>query len=115
MRYGRRDPHDDPPRGKPRSRAPARVATLGQIHTAPHWFWVHCEGLDCGHRAAMAIAPLVIRWGPDTSSDKLRRCARCTVCGHKGATLRHPSWQDAQVGWQPFPVERVADVGGGRR
>jgi hypothetical protein len=24
-------------------------------------------------------------WG-----DMLRRCARCTVCGHKGATLQHP-------------------------
>jgi hypothetical protein len=25
----------------------------------------------------------VIRWGPNTSSDKLRQCARCTACGHK--------------------------------
>lgn len=103
----RRDPHDDPPRRPPRTRAPERVATLGEIHTAPHWFWLYCEGQDCGHCAPMAIAPFVIRWGPNESSDRLRRCARCTVCGRKGATLRHPSWYDSQVGWQPFPVRQM--------
>src|SRR5215831_21283595 len=107
MRYGRRDPHDDPPRRPTRTRAPAQAATLGEINTPPHWFWVCCEGSDCGHHAPMAITPLVIRWGPNTSSDKLRRSARCTVCGRKGATLKHPSWHDEQVGWQPFPVARL--------
>jgi hypothetical protein len=33
----------------------------------------------------MACAVRVIRWGPDASSDKLSRCARCTACGHEGA------------------------------
>jgi len=56
-------------------------------------------------QAPMALAPLIIRWGPDTSSDKLRQCARCTACGHKGATLQHPGWIENGVGWQPFPVE----------
>jgi hypothetical protein len=37
----------------------------------------------------MAIAPLIIRWGPEASSDVLRRCARC---GSRGATLQHPSY-----------------------
>jgi len=70
------------------------------------WVWVYCEGRGCGHYAPMAVAPLVIRWGPETSSDKLRRCARCTACG-KGATLRRASWADASIGWQPFPAEQM--------
>jgi hypothetical protein len=56
----------------------------------------------------MAIAPFVIRWGPDASSDMLRRSARCQKCGHKGATLSHPSWIENGVGWLPFPVEEVS-------
>ena len=40
----------------------------------------------------MACTVPVIRWVPNTSSDKLCRCARCTACGHKGATLQHPGW-----------------------
>jgi hypothetical protein len=61
----------------------------------------------CGHSAPMAIAPLIIRSGGNTSSDRLRRCARCTVCGHKGATLQHPGWIENGVGWQPFPVREM--------
>ena len=34
----------------------------------------------------------MIRWGADASSDKLRQRARCTACGHKGATIQHPGW-----------------------
>jgi hypothetical protein len=52
----------------------------------------------------MAFAPLIIRWGPDASSDVLRRNARCTRCGRKGAMLTHPSWISEDVGEQPFPV-----------
>ena len=32
----------------------------------------HPDGCACS--APMALAPLVIRWGPDVSYDKLRRC-----------------------------------------
>jgi hypothetical protein len=32
----------------------------------------------------MALTPFIIRWGPDTSSDRLRACARCGQCGHSG-------------------------------
>ncbi len=48
-----------------------------------------CE--KCQHHAPLACAVAVIRWGPNTSSDKLRRCARCTACGNKGATIQHPA------------------------
>lgn len=46
--------------------------------------------------------------GPNTSSDKLRRCARCTACGRKGATIQHPGWGGNDVGFLPFPVEKLA-------
>jgi hypothetical protein len=59
----------------------------------------------------MAVTPLIIRWGPDTSSDKLRQSARCTACGSKGATIQHPGWGGAQVGFLPFPVGETGTVG----
>jgi hypothetical protein len=88
-------------------RAPTPVATLGDLHRPPGWLWVHCTRFDpiCQHKAPLAIAPLIIRWGANASSDKLRRCARCTKCGHKGATLQTPSWYSNIVGHQPFPSE----------
>jgi hypothetical protein len=83
------------------------VPTLGQLHRPPGWVWFYCTRYHplCQHRAPMALAPLIIRWGPDASSDMLRRCARCTVCGHKGATLQGPGWKNGHVEWEPFPVE----------
>jgi hypothetical protein len=50
----------------------------------------------------MAFVPLIIRWGPETSSDRLRHAARCSRCGGKGAMLMHPSYVDRIVGFQPF-------------
>ncbi len=55
-------------------------------------------GLNPTRHAFRACAVLVIRWGPDTSSDKLRQCARCTACGNKGATIQHPGWGGADIG-----------------
>ncbi len=57
--------------------------------------------------ALLACAVPVIRSGVNTSSDKLRQCALCTTCGRKGATLQHPGWAGAEVGFLPFPVYRV--------
>jgi hypothetical protein len=82
-------------------------ATLGEIHRPPGWVWVYCAAYNpyCGHRAPMALAPLIIRWGPDASSHLLRHNARCGVCGHRGATLKHPGWKNGHVEWEPFPVD----------
>ena len=52
-------------------------------------------------RRAGCLAPFVIRWGPDASSDVLRERLKCAKCGKKGATLKHPSWYE--WGWQPWP------------
>jgi hypothetical protein len=78
--------------------------TLEQLRRGTPWCWVVCE--HCLHRRAVAFVPLIIRWGPDASSDMLRRSARCTKCGRKGAVLQHPSWAGMDLGWEPFPVSR---------
>jgi hypothetical protein len=46
--------------------------------------------------------------GSRHSSDKLRRCARCTACGAKGATLQQPGWMGEQIGLRRFPFP-IAD------
>ena len=79
--------------------------TLGDLQRATPWVWVYCA--KCPHHSPMACAVAVIRWGAETSSDKLRRCAKCTKCGHKGATIQHPGWGGAHIGFLPFPVHKL--------
>jgi hypothetical protein len=98
-----RDPHDDPPRRRvPDPATPD--ATLGQLHRSQCWWWIYCGSGTCSHCAPIALAPFVIRWGADASSDVLRRAGRCMVCGHKGATLRFPTWRNHNDGVAPFPA-----------
>jgi len=87
------------------------VPTLGALLHQPYWCWLRCDA--CGHRVAVALVPFIIRWGADASSDVLRRNARCSVCGRRGATLQHPSWCDATVGWEAFPVAYRRVIGSG--
>jgi len=86
---------------------PPPVPTLGEIRENTPWLWLNCPA--CRHYRPIALAPLIIRWGPDVSSDVLRRSARCTSCGHKGATLTHPSWAGLNVGFAPFPVDSTSE------
>ena len=78
--------------------------TLEQLHRASPWWRLVCE--NCLNSRPVALVPFIIRWGPDTSSDVLRASARCTRCGRKRASLQHPSWAGADVGFEPFPVDR---------
>jgi hypothetical protein len=39
-----------------------------------------------------------------SSSDVLRRSARCSRCGHKDTSTIMPSYVDPIVGFAPFPV-----------
>ena len=102
-------PETAPPRVAPA--APGPVPTLGALQRRDcKWVWAHCDpirdALPCGHMAPLALAPFVIRWGPDVSSDVLRRNLRCTVCHGRGATIQHPSWVCNEFGWQPFPLSQ---------
>ena len=90
-------------------RSPKAQTTLGDLHRATPWLWLHCEKYQ--HYAPLVCAVPVIRWGAQTSSDKLRQCARCTACGNKGATIQHPGWGGTDVGFLPFPTKRRFTAG----
>jgi hypothetical protein len=92
--WSSRKTHKSPPGPRP---------TLGNLQRATPWVWMHCD--RCQHKAPFACAVAVIRWGPDTTSDKLRQCASCTGCGQKGAVIQHPSWGGDGLGFLPFPVD----------
>jgi hypothetical protein len=72
---------------------------MAQIRRNWCWVWVHCRSPHCRHTAALALAPLIIRWGEEASSDLINQCARCMACGHKGATVQVPSWDIGIDGW----------------
>ncbi len=86
------------------------IMTLGDMQRGTPWVWLCCEQRDCLHKAPMALAPAVIRWGPDTSSNVLRERARCTGCGHLGdARTLHPSWVGSGEGFAAFPVAALEE------
>lgn len=85
---------------------PPPIPTLEQLQKDEDWLWVYCTSFTCTHHKAMKLAPLIERWGPNTSSDRLRQSGRCTKCGHKGATLRAPSWINSLVGVQKYPGDQ---------
>ena len=83
-----------------------RPCTLAEMRKSAPWLWVYCARYN--HGTPMTLAQFIIRWGPEASSDLLRKNARCIKCGHKGATLSHPGWGGSQTGFLPFPVPKVA-------
>jgi hypothetical protein len=92
-----------------RRQPPLRLTVAEKLDAC--WCWVNCGApLKCGHRAAVAIAPFVIRWGPDAWPEMLRRHGRCSKCGHKGVSLTHASWGGMDVGWAEFPVDQMAQI-----
>jgi hypothetical protein len=89
-------------------KTPRATTTLGDLHRAMPWLWPNCE--RCQHHAPLACAVAVVRWGAGASTDVLRERARCTRCGHKGATIQHPAWGGTDVGF-PFPNGRSPSLG----
>jgi hypothetical protein len=86
------------------------ICRAGAIDT-PQWVWVRCtEPRACGHRVAMASAPPIIRWGSDDWPAMLRRHARCSHCGRRGAATTMPSWGGMGIGWSELPVEYLAEA-----
>jgi hypothetical protein len=80
--------------------AQTRVFEAVLSYRATPWLCLNCE--RCQHHAPLACAIAFIRWAAAASSDVLRQRARCTRRGHKGATIQHPGWGDADVGLLPF-------------
>jgi hypothetical protein len=69
---------------------------------------VQCANWRSQHKVPIALTPLIIRWGAETGNDVLRQRAHCTKCGHTGVVLQCPSWVGLELGFQPFPVDRLA-------
>jgi hypothetical protein len=90
---------------------PGPIPTMGEIQRpAPHWCWIYCRNAICeriSSPTAIALAPYVIRWGAEASSNMLRRCARCTICGHKGATLIVATDDHRHDHYATFPAEHA--------
>jgi hypothetical protein len=80
-----------------------QVPTLAELQRGMPWCSLHCAGHGCSHSKPVAIAPFVIRWGAEASSNILRRSARCTVCGHLGAATYHPGVTGMLL--NPYPVD----------
>src|SRR5262249_5931106 len=76
--------------------------TMAQVRRNWSWVWVHCRDPHCRHTAALALAPLIIRWGEEASSDLICQYARRTACGHKGAAVQVPSWDIRLNEWAAF-------------
>ncbi len=64
------------------------VPTLAELREHSAWTWVYCE--RCQDHSPVAFVPLIIRWGANVSSDKLRQCARCSACGTRARRYSIP-------------------------
>lgn len=77
------------------------VPTLGYLQRQNGgWVWAVCDW--CCHRRPLALAPYVILWGPEASSNRLRRALHCR-CGRKGCSIQAPAWVNLEIGVQPWP------------
>lgn len=81
----------------------APITTIGQLARAePGWVHLYCETIGCGHHAAVRLAPLVARWGPDAPRDFMLTRFRCSKCGRRNTSIRSPSMVSFH-GFEPFP------------
>ena len=96
-------PYVAPPLRRFREPPPKRVPTIAEIRRDTPWVWAYCAGHKCHHQEPIALVPLMIRWGPNASSDMIRRNLRCSKCGHRGVTIQSPSWGMAEGGFRHWP------------
>lgn len=94
-------PRRDRDRDEP-ERPPATLAGFRRETSWVHWY---CETPGCGFHTPLALAPYIMLWGPDASGDRLRNNLGCPLCGTIGGSIRHPSWGDREIGWQPYPTD----------
>ncbi|MDP2150312.1 MAG: hypothetical protein Q8K13_11790 [Parvibaculum sp.] len=79
------------------------ILTLGQIAARePRWVRLYCDTPGCGRHAAVALVPLILRWGPQAPRRWLESRFRCTACGRRNTSIRAPSMMSFH-GPEPFP------------
>ena len=64
----------------------AAPPTRAELRRHQCWVWIHGK-LGCLRRAPMTLAPAIIYWGPDASSDLLRERVRCSDPAPQGPRL----------------------------
>ena len=87
--------------------APVDIRRLEFIHLSGESAEPVRISVSMDSQIALRLAPFVIRWRPDASSDMLRKNLTCTHCGHRGASVQYPSWVDEEVELQPCPVDQA--------
>lgn len=108
-------------RRKAAHRQASEPISIGDIRTNEFWVYVHCGRPYCGHCAVVFLTPLIIRWGPQAPIEFLRRAARCSKCGHKGAIVHgsNSAWPTALVeicestrwtGREVWPPREIGDT-----
>ncbi|WP_339831021.1 hypothetical protein [uncultured Parvibaculum sp.] len=84
----------------------APIRTIGQLaETAPRWVRISCNTPRCGNHTAVALVPLLLRWGPDAPRDWIETRFRCSKCGSRDNSIRGPSMMGSH-GPEPFPLPR---------
>lgn len=70
----------------------APIHTIGQLAAGePRWVRLSCDTVGCGHHAAIALVPLLIRWGPEAPRSWMLTRFRCSKCGCRNTSIRLPS------------------------
>lgn len=77
--------------GWQRGRDVGPVPTLAELRQQAPWVWAQCWRYGCGHARPIALAPYIIRWGADASSNLLRTKLRCGRCTSLGCAIQLPS------------------------
>ncbi len=75
-----------------------------------HWCWIKCT--RCPHMRAVAIAPWVIRWGPDDWQEMLRRHGQDVARQHLLGAAATAAVLHADQRMAPVPRQRGTGEGG---
>lgn len=86
-----------------------RVPTLRELRRSVSWMRLICR--NCGKQRPVLLVHLMLAFGVDASSERVRSQVRCQECGHQGVDTYHPSWTDSAAGFEAFPGygEQIAD------
>lgn len=76
--------------------ARVRMPTLRELRAQTAWMWL--DGRTRRHRRPVLLVHLMLAFGIDASSDRVRTQARCKRCGGQGVDTYHPSWVEANEG-----------------
>ena len=77
------------------------TATLRSLTDMNYGLALFCDG--CSRYTQLDVAKLVERCGPDMELPTIGRRAKCTECGHKGASV-----QVQAVIWPPIKHDEVS-------